>query len=343
MSESNGAGPDDTHPFVSVIVPVRNEAGFLTACLAALSDQDYARDRFEVIVVDGESTDATALQAEAAAESLGLPDIFLSNPGRKTATGFNLGLALARGDVIVRVDGHTVVAPDFLSAAIEALERSGADAVGGPIETTGRGVMGEAIALAQSSRFGIGDAAFRYSGEEQWTDTVAFGAYRREAFEELGPLAEDIDRGEDDEFNYRLRENGGRILLTPAIHSRYEARSSLPAVWRQYWHYGLAKAKVLERHPRRLRWRHLVPSTFIAVLALTGSLGVFSRTARRTAFAVLATYSGANLIASLNLAASRHAWRRLPLLPPAFATIHFAAGSGFLAGQVLRLRHGRTS
>jgi succinoglycan biosynthesis protein ExoA len=333
---------EEALPFVSVIVPVRNEAGFLTRCLAALSHQDYPRDLFEVIVLDGESTDATAIEAEEAARTLGAPDIFLTNQGRTTAKGFNLGLVVARGDVIVKVDGHTMVAPDFLSAGVEALRRSGADAVGGPIETVGEGPVGEAIALAQSSRFGIGDAAFRYAQDERWTDSVAFGAYRREVFEKIGRFAEDIDRGEDDEFNYRLGEAGGRILLTPAIRSRYSARSTLGGLWRQYWSYGLAKARVLQRHPRRLRWRHLVPSAFVSLLGLTSLLGYANKPARRLAFSIAGGYLAANLSASVFLAAGRDAWRRLPLLPVAFATIHVAAGAGFIAGWLLRLKHGRS-
>jgi succinoglycan biosynthesis protein ExoA len=329
-------------PFVSVIVPVRNEANFLTRCLAALSQQDYPRDLFEVIVLDGESTDTTALEAEEAARTLEVPDIFLTNPGRTTAKGFNLGLAIARGDVIVKVDGHTIVAREFLSASVEALRRSGADAVGGPIETIGEGAVGEAIALAQSSPFGIGDAAFRYAQDERWTDSVAFGAYRREVFDRIGRFAEDVERGEDDEFNYRLREAGGRILLTPAVRSRYSARSTLRGLWRQYWAYGLAKAKVVERHPRRLRWRHLVPSAFVSLFAVTSLLSYVNKFARRLALAIGGAYVVANISASVLLVARLRAWRRLPLLPFAFATIHFAAGTGFLAGGLLRLKHGRS-
>ena len=329
-------------PFVSVILPVRNEGAFLRRCLSALGGQDYPRDLFEVIVVDGESTDATAVEAEDAARTLEVPDIFLNNPGRTTARGFNLGLAIARGDVIVKVDGHTIVAPDFLSAGVEALRRSGADAAGGPIETIGEGPVGEAIALAQSSPFGIGDAAFRYAQDERWTDSVAFGAYRRDVFDRIGRLTEDIDRGEDDEFNYRLGEAGGRILLTPSIRSRYSARSTLGGLWRQYWAYGLAKAKVLERHPRRLRWRHLVPSAFVSLFAAASLAGYVSKPARRLALCIGGVYLGANISASVLLAARRRAWRRLLLLPFAFATIHVAAGTGFLAGGILRLKHGRS-
>src|SRR5687767_15798635 len=118
-------------PFVSVILPVRNEARFIATCLEALAAQDYPRDRFEVILIDGESTDATLANARRVEDRLGFPDRIETNPRRTTATALNLGLQLARGDVIVRVDGHTCVDPGFIAANVAALQRTGADAVGG--------------------------------------------------------------------------------------------------------------------------------------------------------------------------------------------------------------------
>jgi succinoglycan biosynthesis protein ExoA len=324
-------------PFVSVIIPVRNEEGFIIRCLEALSHQDYSRDRFEVIVLDGESTDGTSLEVEAAGQAYGVPDVYLVNQGRTTAKGLNLGLSVASGEVIVRVDGHTMVHPTFLSASVDALRRTAADAVGGPIETLGFGPVGEAIALAQGSRFGIGDAAFRYAKNALWTDTIAFGAYKAEVFGRIGRFSEDIDHGEDDEFNYRLRESGGRILLDPAIRSVYVARSSYQALWRQYWNYGVAKAAVLARHPRRGRWRHLVPSAFITTLVLGPLVGRFFRRLRWLAPAAAVAYTTVNLASATAIASREERLDRLALIPPAFATIHIAAGAGFIAG-LLRLR-----
>ncbi|HLF72385.1 MAG TPA: glycosyltransferase family 2 protein [Dehalococcoidia bacterium] len=328
--------PEDELPIVSVLIPVRNEAGFIGRCLSALAVQDYPRDRFEVFVLDGESTDLTEHEAQHAAETFELTIFVATNPGRTTAAGLNLGLTLIHGHVVIRVDGHTRVAPDFISANVRALRESGADAVGGPIETRGHGTAGRAIALAMSSPFGVGDAAFRHSQTEQWTDSVPFAAYRREVFERIGGFAEDIDRGEDDEFNYRLRSAGGRVLLTPSIRSVYFARENFGGLLRQYWGYGIAKVNVLRRHPRRLRPRHLIPSAFVITLAGSAVLGVVvdGRFFWLTA-AVGGAYAVANLGASLNIASKGH-WRDAALLPVAFACIHVAAGAGMIAG-VLRL------
>jgi glycosyltransferase involved in cell wall biosynthesis len=325
----------EEQPFVSVIVPVRNEAGFIGRCFEALALQDYPRDRFEVIVLDGGSTDTTVPELHEVAREHGLAFALLPNPRRTTASGFNLGLAAARGDVIIRVDGHTRVDPTFISASVAALQSSGADAVGGPIRTRGEGRIGRAIALAMASPFGVGNAAFRYSDEAAWTDTVPFGAYRREVFERVGELAEDIDRGEDDEFNYRLRDHGLRIFRTPSIGSDYYARGSFTALARQYWGYGIAKAAVLGRHPRRLSPRHLVPSAFVLSLA-SALLAPLDRRFLHLSGLAAGAYALASAIATLRIALRGHG-DAAPYLPPVFATIHLTAGAGFLAGIVLNL------
>jgi succinoglycan biosynthesis protein ExoA len=318
-------------PFITVIVPVRNEEGYIGRCLQALAAQDYPLERFEVIVLDGGSRDATEEETRLTAEAAGLTVFYAPNPKHTAATGFNLGLTLAHGDVIIKVDGHTRVASDFLTANVRALQESGADAVGGPIETRGHGAIGRAIALAMSSRFGIGDTAFRdEDAAEQWADSVPYGAYRREVFERIGQLAEDIDRGEDDEFNYRLRKAGGRILLSPSIRSTYYCRSNYEELARQYWGYGLAKAKVLQRHPGRLRPRHLVPSALVATL-LGGAL--FSLADRRFGWLVAlagGAYGAASWLAALSAAKGDR--REAPRIAAAYACIHIPAGAGMIVG-----------
>lgn len=323
----------DRAPFVSIIVPMRNEERYIEACLSSLLAQDYPAGHFEVLVADGRSSDRSRALAESYAGGDSPQVRLLDNPKRTTASGLNVGLRAARGEIVVRVDAHAVVEPDFLSQSVTALEASGADAVGGPIRTVSRGLIGEAIALAMSSPFGVGDAAFRHSQREQWTDTVPFAAYRRGLFERAGLFAEDIERGEDDEFHYRLREDGGRILLTPAIRSTYYSRSSLPGVFWQYFSYGRGKVEVLRRHPSQARLRQLVPGLFVS--ALVGS-AVFASRGGRCALplvAVSGAYTGASLAASVSVAA-RRGWRHLPLLPLAFACLHVGYGIGFLTALV---------
>jgi len=331
----------DGQPFVSVLIPMHNEERHIESCLRSLARQDYPRERFEVLVLDGASSDGSRdiVEEFAAGDDLNLR--LIDNPGRTTARGLNLGIAHARGDVIARVDAHAAVAPDFLRQSVDALTTTDADGVGGPIESVGRGLIGEAIAIAMSSPFGVGNAHFRYSREAQYTDTVAFPAYRRQIFDRIGPFAEDVDYGEDDEFHYRLGDAGGRLLLTPKIRSTYYTRSSLPDLFRQYLAYGRAKVEVLRRHPRQARLRQFVPAAFVTALLGLGLLSLAARPFRRLLVLLLAIYLLASSLASLRIASQR-GWRYAPLLPLAFACLHTAYGLGFL-GSLLRLLAGRSS
>lgn len=320
-------------PFISVIVPMRNERRYIEACLRSLAMQDYPRDRFEVIVVDGSSTDGSREIVESVREEV--PNLrVLENRGRHTSRGLNIGLAFARGEVIARVDAHAAVAADFLSQSVAALRRAGADVVGGPIKTLGEGPAGEAIAAAVSSPFGVGNAVFRYSQREQWTDTVAFPAYRRDVFDRVGPFAE-IDGGEDDEFHYRLRDAGGRLLLTPAIRSTYYARRSYWELFRQYFGYGQAKVVVLSRHPRRTRMRQLIPAVFVTALLATGILAALGGVFLWPLVALVSVYALACVAASAPAVWGRGLGTSLRL-PFAFACMHIAYGLGFIAGLLRR-------
>jgi glycosyltransferase involved in cell wall biosynthesis len=320
---------------------MRNEERHIEACLRSLARQDYPRERFEVLVLDGASSDRSRDLVEEFAARGDLNLRLIDNPGRTTARGLNLGIAHAHGDIIARIDAHAAVAPDFLRQSVDALTTTDADGVGGPIESVGRGLIGEAIAIAMSSPFGVGNAHFRYSREAQYTDTVAFPAYRRQIFDRIGPFAEDVNYGEDDEFHYRLGDAGGRLLLTPKIRSTYYTRASLPDLFRQYLAYGRAKVEVLRRHPRQARLRQFVPAVFVTALLGLGVLSLVARPFRRLLVLVVAIYLLASSLASLRIASQR-GWRYAPLLPLAFACLHTAYGLGFL-GSLLRLLAGRSS
>ena len=321
-------------PFVSVIIPVLNEEGFIGRCLQSLAAQDYPRELTEIIVLDGGSTDGTEYETQKTAESANLTVFFAPNPKRTTAAGRNLGLTLAHGDVIIHLDGHTRVPPDFISANVRVLQETGADAAGGPIETRGHGIVGRAIALAMSSSFGIGDTAFRHADAGlQEADSVPFGAYRRDVFERAGNYDETMNRGEDDEFNYRLRATGGRIVLSPEIRSTYFCRDSLDGLARQYWRYGLAKAAVLGRHPRRLRARHLIPSALVVALGGGTLLTLLDRRFGWIPALAGGAYAAAAGLASWRIA-SKGNGQEARYLPAAFACIHLPAGAGFLVGLI---------
>ena len=182
-----------------------------------------------------------------------------------------------------------------------------------------------------SSWFGVGGAAFRVGGRGGAVDTVAFGAYRGEVFERIGMFAEDVDAGEDDEFNYRLREAGGVIVLVPEARATYTVRGGLQPLWRQYFAYGRAKPEVLRRHPSQAQWRQFVPAGLVLALLYCGARAIGGN--RGALKSLVAVYTGAATIASLVLTVRRR-WRHLPPLPAAFACLHVSYGLGFLAGIV---------
>jgi len=177
----------------------------------------------------------------------------------------------------------------------------------------------------------VGDALFRYSQEEQYVDTLAFGAYRRDVFERVGLFDERLAGSEDDEFNYRLRRRGGKLFLTPAIRSFYYGRASLSDLWSQYFRYGFGKVRVVQKHPALVRLRHLIPGVFVVSLVITAALSPFNSLFALRFTLVLGSYALISLALSVRIAASE-GWRYLPLLPLAFACLHAAYGTGFLVG-----------
>ncbi len=319
-------------PSVTVIMPIRNEADFLDRSLGAVLDQDYPPERLEVVIADGMSTDDTrAVIARLRAAHPRIAVTVVDNPSRIVPTGFNQALARSRGAVIVRVDGHTVIARAYVRECVAALGRSGADNVGGRMEAVGDGWFGRAAARATSSRFGVGGARFHYSNREEWVDTVYMGAWPRRVFDRIGLFDEEQVRDQDDEFNYRLLARGGKILLSPRIRSCYYNRSTPRSLWRQYFQYAYWKVRVMQKHPRQMRPRQFVPPLFVAGLVGALLLAPLSVVGVGLLGLTAGAYTAANLGASLAVGANGH-WRELLLLPAAFATLHLAYGVGFLAG-----------
>jgi succinoglycan biosynthesis protein ExoA len=317
-------------PLVSVLLPVRNEGDHIATCLDAICRQDYPEDRLQTLVIDGLSSDKTReIVAKAICRQSNLS--LVDNPAGTVPAALNLGIRHSKGDVIVRVDGHTVVAPDYVRECVEELRRTGADNVGGRMNAVGKTPFGRAAALATSSPFGVGGARFHYSEDEEWVDTVYLGAWPRSVFGRIGLFDEELDRDQDDEFNYRLRAAGGRILLSPRIKSHYTVRGSPSMLWQQYFQYGFWKVRVLQKHARQMQWRQFVPAVFVAALVGTAGLWIARPVASLPFLVVACTYLLANVLASIRMAA-RRGWQAFLLLPVAFAALHVGYGLGFLAG-----------
>ncbi|MGQ9598716.1 MAG: glycosyltransferase family 2 protein [Anaerolineae bacterium] len=318
-------------PLVSILMPIRNEAPSIERSLGAVLAQDYPPDRLEVLVVDGMSDDGTR---EIVARLLaGQSNArLLDNPRRIVPTALNLGLAEARGEVIVRVDGHTLIAPDYVRRCVEALAETGADCVGGPMQAVGETSFGQAVALATGHPFGVGSSHFHYATEPRPVDSAYMGAWPRRAFAQVGFFDEEMIRDQDDEFNYRLRAAGGRIWLDPRIHSTYYARSTLRSLWRQYFRYGFWKVRVFQKVPGSAQLRHWAPPLF-ALAVVGGLVAALALPFLRPAYlGGLALYLGADLAVSVRIAA-RAGWQHLSRLLLTFPSLHLAYGLGFWAGM----------
>lgn len=315
-------------------MPVRNEAGFIGSSLGAVLAQDYPRDRVEIFIADGMSTDGTREVIERLTRDYPDTDLLvLDNISQVVATGLNRALQQAKGEVIIRVDGHTIIAPDYIRECVAALHRSGAENVGGRMDAVSNTRFGQAAALATSSPFGVGGGRFHYSNSEEFVDTVYMGAWPREVFRLIGLFDEEMVRNQDDELNYRLRAQGGKILLSPRIRSQYYNRTSPRALWHQYFQYGYWKVRVMQKHPRQMRLGQFMPAFFIVILTISTLLLTLSVAGKYLFGLVVGFYLIANLSASI-VAFKRNNWQVLSLLPIAFGTLHLAYGSGFLVGLV---------
>lgn len=321
-------------PFVSVVMPVRNEADFIRRSLQAILDQDYPHDSMEIVIADGLSTDETRALIERLKPTTEIFIKVIDNPQGIAPTGLNAAITESKGEIIIRVDGHTIIENDYVSQCVAALKRSEACNVGGRMNAVASNRVGEAVALATSSPFGIGNARFHYSEKEEYVDTVYLGAWRRRTFAEYGFFDEELVRNQDDEFNYRLRGGGEKILLSPLIKSRYYNRSSWRKLWKQYYQYGFWKIRVLQKHPRQMQFRQFVPFIFVASVFLFAFAGIFSLVGRAALAAILGLYVSAALLAALRAARQAKRFAALPLIFFGFSILHFSYGFGFAAGLI---------
>jgi glycosyltransferase involved in cell wall biosynthesis len=328
-----------TPRLVSAIAPCRNERAAIEAfCASALAQQLPPGWGMELLVADGMSDDGTraALAAWAARDArLRVID----NPGCIVSCGLNAALAVARGEVIARLDVHTEFAPDYLAECLAALARTGADNVGGPWVARGQGAMGRATAAAFQCRWVAGGARSRQLDYEGPVDTVYLGCWPRAVFERFGAFDETLARNQDDEHNLRLRRQGARLWQSARIHSTYQPRERLAQLLGQQWQYGYWRPFVMRKHGQPGAWRQMIPALFVLALAAAA----LALPWRGGPLAALLIAYGVYL-AGASCAAARQAgqWGLLWRLPAVIATWHLGYGLGTWRGlfDLLRGRRG---
>lgn len=333
---------------VSVILPCRNEARIIGSCLESIIQNEYPKERLELLVVDGRSDDGTKEIVNEFCRKFPWIRLLDNNCGI-TPAALNIGVKSASGQIVLRMDAHTLYPPDYIGKLVEWIERSKADNVGGICITQpgNQTPKAQAIAIGLSHPWGVGNSHFRIGvPAPKWVDTVPFGCYRREVFDKIGLFDERLVRNQDDEFNHRLIKSGGRILLVPEIVSYYTARESLGKLWIMYYQYGYFKPLAARMIGAVMTMRQLVPSAFVTSLVLTAALAPWSNFMAVCFGSIIISYGVLDLCIGVSVAAKRGLrcgfWSMV-----VFPVLHISYGLGYLKGLldffILRKQKGTDS
>ncbi|MGL6225024.1 MAG: glycosyltransferase family 2 protein [Thermoguttaceae bacterium] len=342
--------------FISVIIPVRNEAVHIEEVLDRLLEQEYDSDRFEILVMDGESTDLTREIVGRYAEKH--PQVrLLNNPKRLSSAARNIGVQNAKGDVILLVDGHCIIDSRLILKEVnEAFANPDVACLGRPqpLELSHANSLQLAIAAARRSPIGHHPDSFIYADQPCFSPAMSVAvAYRKEVFEKVGGFDERFDAAEDCEFNYRVDQSGLKCYFTPKIAVRYVPRSTLSGLAQQLIRYGKGRVRLTRKHPETFSWKSFIPAVFLCGLglgvldcllflftSLTGlgqvellgghSLNWFLGVTLSIFRGIIDFYLAILLLESLRIAIQKRRLFYLLYLPVVFVTIHVASGYGLL-------------
>lgn len=313
-----------TWPAVSVIMPVLNEERHLSDAVTRILNQDYPGE-LELVLAIGPSRDRT----QEIAEKLATDDpriIVVANPSGRTPDGLNTSIHASHYSIVVRVDGHSLLPPDYVRVAVETLDQTGADNVGGMMAAEGVTPFEKAVACAMTSRIGVGNAPFHTGGEPGEAETVYLGTFQRSALERVGGYDETFVRAQDWEMNHRIRQTGGKVWFTPRMQVTYRPRPNLRALAKQYFHTGRWRRVVAREHQGTINLRYLAPPLAVVLMGvgvIVGAIGVWPGWLLPGGY-VLAIVAG-SVVTGRGLPLT--AWVRLPFV---YATMHVSWGVGFL-------------
>ena len=326
----------NTNINISFILPIFNEEKTIEETLNSIITQKTSQ-LFEIIIADGISTDKT--RNIIAKKKKHFSRIKLINNKKKiVSVGFNLALSISKGDIIIRVDGHSKIDNYFIENCMEVFSQVDADCVGGSTKHISSTYIGNIIKIAQTSNFGSGGVSFRKNiSQGKYVDTLAFGAYKRSVFKKIGGYDEELIRNQDDEFNFRLIQNKGKIWIDPSIKSSYKTRTSIFSFAKQYFQYGFYKVKVIQKRGSISSIRHIVPSVFVLSL-LSFIVLKFFNFENSLLEIVLGLYFTLNFIFSFK-SISKNKYLLVSFISLFFTyfVMHFSYGFGMLIGFISSL------
>lgn len=325
---------------VTVVVAMKNEKMGIGLCLDSFLGQTLPYDEYHIVIYDGKSTDGSKEVVRNYMKRH--PELHVTlrdNEKEVQSAAWNMGFEKARTPFVVMMGAHTVVAHDFLEQNLKLHEKYNCPCTGGLVEAKGIDKRSKSIAAVFNTQFGSGNAKYWHGTSEEDVETVAFGMYRKELVADVGPLDENIIRGQDWEFNYRITQKFGQMKFSPLIRCEYASRSDLSRLWKRQYQAGLWKIYIIKKHPRSMLLRHFIPMLYCALLVLSALLFVLQGSISALIILVSA-YLLANLISTRRVTANNKSLNP-GYVSLAFMTIHFGYGFGELAGIIYFLILGK--
>jgi len=322
---------------VSVLLPCRNEERYISTVIVNIINQDYDINYIDFLIIDGMSDDSTREIIDKYQKTFNFLRL-INNPYKTVPYALNLGIKNSTGEIIIRIDAHAVYPPNYISTLVYYLDKLGADNVGGVWETlpSSNSKVAKSISIALSTPFGVGNAEYRirYNASREYVevDTVPFGCYRREVFDKIGLFDEDLTRNQDNEFNERLKKNGGKIYLIPSLKVQYFARDSYMKLFKMQFQYGYFGPLVDLKLKRPTRIRRYIPTIFVLSLILPLLLVPVDTRLGLVSAISLVLYIVASASFSLYELYKRRNLHLFPFLAYAYLVSHISYGIGYLAG-----------
>jgi glycosyltransferase involved in cell wall biosynthesis len=323
---------NNIRPIIAIIVPARNEEKYIGQLIDSILNSNYDKNKLRVYICDGLSTDKTQEIVQAYSAKHKVVHLLL-NENKTTPYAFNLGIKNAtEADIMVTVSAHAEIYPDFFESIVKAFEISSEiGCVGGVSDNVYDDETSQAIGLAMSSSFGVGNAHFRTGGKEGYVDTVSYPAYKKEVFEKTGLFNEALTRNQDDEYNYRVVKAGYKIYLSKSIRSKYYVRGTFEKVFRQYYQYGYWKVYVNKLHSTVTSTRQLVPPAFVLFLLVGFILSCLTYIMALLYLGALGFYVACAFAFAAKAAGS---FKQTLKIAWTFVILHVGYGTGYLKGII---------